>query len=303
MSVFNQPFPHNSTRRGAFMTAAGFGIFISVFLLVFRPFELDIIEKKLLIKSSILFGFVTFFCIFGTSMFLNFFFPKLYSEEKWTTGKQILNMAGVVVLVGLVNYLVSPLLFDTRLTWEKAFYYQGIAISVGLLPIIIYTLYIQNHKLRQFQQEASTLQEKLKARKGEQVGIPQETVLPVNNIITFEGDNQAEKKMINVNQLIYIEAASNYIKLFFEQQEKITYAIIRMTMKKAEETVTPYPVFFRCHRAYIVNLDKIDKVEGNAQGYKLKMNGAGDLVPVSRNLNSEFSDRLFAFRKPGGLGD
>ena len=68
-------------------------------------------------------------------------------------------------------------------------------------------------------------------------------------------------------------------------------------MKKATETVYPYAVFFRCHRAYIVNLDKIEQVEGNAQGYKLKLQGTEDLIPVSRNLNSEFSDRLLAFRK------
>jgi DNA-binding LytR/AlgR family response regulator len=63
------------------------------------------------------------------------------------------------------------------------------------------------------------------------------------------------------------------------------------------EIVNPYSSFFRCHRAFIVNLDKIEQVEGNAQGYKIKLQGAENLIPVSRNLNREFSDRLLAFRK------
>ena len=120
-------------------------------------------------------------------------------------------------------------------------------------------------------------------------------------VITFESDNQTETKTFEGGHIFYIEAASNYIKIFFEQKNKLTYSIVRTTMKKATETVYPYSVFFRCHRAYIVNLDKIEQVDGNAQGYKLKLQGTEELIPVSRNLNSEFSDRLLAFRNQTDL--
>lgn len=297
MNIFRQPFPHNTSWQNGLKTAVVFGAFISIFLLVFRPFELDKVSTVLLVKSSVIFGVVTFCCISASNFFLIFFFPQIFREEKWTTGKQIINMAAIVVLVGLVNYLISPLLFDTKLTWKNVFYYQGIAISVGLLPIIIYTLYVQNHWLHQFKQEAASIQKKLEQKRVSELPETQIPASAPNEAITFEGDNQAEKKTINANHLFYIEAASNYIKLFFEQKEKLTYSIVRMTMKKATETVTPYPIFFRCHRAYIVNLDKIEQVDGNAQGYKIKLQGTEDLIPVSRNLNAEFSDRLLAFRK------
>jgi hypothetical protein len=297
MNIFSQPFPHNTSLRSSLLTAVGFGAFISIFLLVFRPFELDKVPAMLLVKSSLIFGLVTFYCIFASNFFLNFFFPHIFSEEKWTTGKQIINMGGIVILVGLVNYLVSPMLFNIRLTWANLFYYQGIAIAVGLLPITIYTLYVQNHWLQQFRQEAAALQKKLEQkRENEQPETP--TQAPATSeVIVFENDNQSEKKTIDASGLFYIEAASNYVKIYFEQKEKLTYSIVRMTMKKATESVYPYPVFFRCHRAFIVNLDKIEQVEGNAQGYKIKLLGTEERIPVSRNLNTEFSDRLLAFRK------
>jgi hypothetical protein len=297
MNIFSQPFPHNTSLRSSLLTAVGFGAFISIFLLVFRPFELDKVPAMLLVKSSLIFGLVTFCCIFASNFFLNFFFPHIFSEEKWTTGKQIINMGGIVILVGLVNYLVSPMLFNIRLTWANLFYYQGIAIAVGLLPITIYTLYVQNHWLQQFRQEAAALQKKLEQkRENEQPETP--TQAPATSeVIVFENDNQSEKKTIDASGLFYIEAASNYVKIYFEQKEKLTYSIVRMTMKKATESVYPYPVFFRCHRAFIVNLDKIEQVEGNAQGYKIKLLGTEERIPVSRNLNTEFSDRLLAFRK------
>jgi low affinity Fe/Cu permease len=301
MNLFRQPFPHNTSRQSVLKTALSFGAFITLFLLVFRPFELDKVNTPLLIKSSIIFGLITFGCIFITNYTLHFFFPELFSEEKWTTGKQIVDMGAIVMLVGLVNYLVSPLLFDVSLTWGNLFYYQGIAISVGLLPIIIYTLYIQNRRLQQFKQEAAALQKKLEEKKENEQHANQNPAAAANEVVTFESDNTAEKKTIDTANLFYIEAASNYIKIFFEQKGKLTYFIVRMTMKKAAETVYPHAVFFRCHRAYIVNLDKIEEVEGNAQGYKLKMPGTEELIPVSRNLNNEFSDRLLAFRKQPGI--
>ena len=280
MNIFRQPFPHHTSWKSALKTAIGFGVFISVFLLVFRPFGLDNIKTSLMVKSSLLFGLATFSCIFITNLFLHFFFPQIFSEEKWTTGKQIINVLAVVILVGITNYVIAHFLFDLTLTWKNLFYYQFIALSVGLLPIIIYTLYVQNHKLQQFRNEAATLQKKLEGKREQQqqtVNKPAEA--PSGEVITFENDNQTEKKTIDARHLVYIESASNYIKIFFEQKGELSYAIVRMTMKKAAETINSYSVFFRCHRAYIVNLDKIEHVDGNAQGYKLKLQGAPDLIP------------------------
>ena len=72
--------------------------------------------------------------------------------------------------------------------------------------------------------------------------------------------------------------------------------ILRSTLKKAEETLRPFPCFFKSHRAYIINLDKVIHVQGNAQGYKIRLQELEELVPVSRNMNTEFSDKLLAWR-------
>ena len=149
--------------------------------------------------------------------------------------------------------------------------------------------------MQQFKQEAATLQKKLEEKKRDDHPIIKTSASPAENTIQFENENQKEKITVDCNSLCYIEAASNYTKIYFEQKGKLSYTIVRMTLKKAAETVDPFPVFFRCHRAYIINLDKIEQVEGNAQGYKIKLKGLEHHLPVSRNLNDEFSDRLLEF--------
>jgi DNA-binding LytR/AlgR family response regulator len=198
------------------------------------------------------------------------------------------------LLVAVVNYLLFPVLFNIALTWDSFFRAVGITLSVGLLPIIIYTLYKQNRWLQLFRKEAGELQRHLDEKKNQEA----EKKSPYGNEeeITITGEGQREKLSVRESELVYIEASSNYMKVYFEQKGKLAYAVIRTTMKKVEELFAKSPVLFRCHRAYIVHLEKIEKVEGNAQGYKLKLAGTEERIPVSRNLNREFADRLLAVK-------
>lgn len=292
MHFFNQPFPHASDFKSRLLTAAGFGIFIFVFLLIFRPFDMGELPLVKIITSSLILGLVTFLCIFVTNYLIEIIFPGIFAEEKWTLGKQMMNVAFVVLLVGTVNYLLFPRLFSMNTGWPNFFKAQAFTFSIGVFPIIIYTLFRQNRWLLKFRLEAALLQQKLDEKKKE----PPAINTLVNSAITITSDNEKEKLTIEESRLVYIESASNYVKIYFEHQQKLSFAILRTTMKKVEELLGDNAAMFRCHRAFIVNLDKIEQVEGNAQGYKLKLNGTEERIPVSRNLNKEFADRLLAIR-------
>ena len=46
--------------------------------------------------------------------------------------------------------------------------------------------------------------------------------------------------------------------------------------------VASAPFIVRCHRAFLVNLHQVVKVDGNSQGYRLRLEGCTEEVPVSR---------------------
>ena len=62
---------------------------------------------------------------------------------------------------------------------------------------------------------------------------------------------------INFNDLLYIKAYGNFAKIHTTQQNFVA----SMTMKQLEEDL-PEAVFMRVHKSYIVNLQKISKIEG-----------------------------------------
>lgn len=300
MNIFNRKFPCDTSFKSHFIRAVAFGIFVLLFLWIFKPFHLDTLPAGRLFFVCSMYGLAVFATLITTALVLPWIFSSYFNEERWTTGRQILLIAGNVVLVGLVNYLISPLIVSSNFSLRSLLWSQGVTLMVSLLPITIYTLVKQNILLRRFQQQASHLEKKLqdKLDPDRKQDPPHPTPEKKNesSVIELIGDYQGEKIILPPHELYLIAAANNYVKVYFTKNNKLSYSIIRMTMKKAEEALQPWPDFFRCHRAYIINLDKVQHVEGNAQGYKVRMDGLEEAIPVSRSLNNEFSDKLLAIR-------
>lgn len=300
MSLFKslkQPFPYNPSVTSKLRMAAFFGIFVFVFLMIFKPFDLDFFPMQRLLLIALAYGSITFTCVFLAATIFPFCMPSSFNEDSWTTGRQIIFTAGVIFFVGLINYFISPLLVDTTLALKSLLWFQGVTLSIALLPVGIYTLMRQNLLLKKFSGQAELIEKKLQERQDITNGTHPEPEKKSVSKLLFIGDYQNERVELFPDDLHVITAASNYVKLFHLQKEQLVYSMIRSTLKKAEETALSEPNFFRCHRAYIINLDKVVHVEGNAQGYKVRIEGHEDLIPVSRNLNTEFSDKLLAFRK------
>ncbi len=294
INALQQPFPCYTTAGSKLRMAAYFGFFIFLFLFVFKPFELDNISTGKLFLIVLAYGCITFVCVALTTILLPKIFPDWFEESKWTTGRQIVFSLATVVLVGLVNYFFSPMLVDTKLNWRDAIWFQGITLALGLIPISIFFLIRQNQLLKTYREKAEVIEKKLQEKA---VPVNIQPVERVEAPVVLTGDYQQEKVEVDPDNLYLVTSASNYIKIYHHQKGKLTYSIIRSTLKKAEESLSAHNNFFKCHRAYIVNLDKVAHVEGNAQGYRLTILDHEEPVPVSRNLNAEFSDRLLAYRK------
>lgn len=302
LQSLRQPFPYEASPKSKLRMAAFFGIFIFAFLMIFKPFDLDFFPMSRLILISASYGLITFTCVFVSTVLFPICLPGSFTESRWTTGRQIIFTAGVIFFVGLINYLVSPLLVDSTLNLSNAIWFQGITIAIGLIPVSIFILLRQNRLLQKFSHQADLIEKKLKEKQEADENAPLTFRKPASNKITLLGDYQNEKVEVYIDDLHMVASASNYIKVFHLQKDTLVYSIIRSTLKKAEETLLVHPNFFKCHRAYIINLDKVVHVEGNAQGYKLRIQGHDDLIPVSRNLNAEFSDKLLAFRNDSLAG-
>jgi two-component system LytT family response regulator len=90
----------------------------------------------------------------------------------------------------------------------------------------------------------------------------------------------------DINDIIYLEANSNYTNLYFVNKVKI---IASKTLKEFEELL-PDDIFFRTHNSFIINLNFIKRyIKGDGGQIELH-NGA--FVDLSRRKKEEFLIRI-----------
>ena len=88
-------------------------------------------------------------------------------------------------------------------------------------------------------------------------------------------------KKLNTSDILYLEAKGDYVKFYLADQLYSVHSTLVAIEKKLS-----LATFFRVHRSFIVNIHKIDKIEGGT----LIING--QLVPVANVYRAPLYKRL-----------
>lgn len=114
---------------------------------------------------------------------------------------------------------------------------------------------------------------------------PIKEVEKINKVTVFLDEKMV---VLSLDEIYYIEVSEKE-SLVYTQNEIYTS---KLKISKWEE-ILPKNKFYRTHRAYIVNLDKIKEVEPWFNGtFVLKIQDLKFKVPVSRNNIKEFKELL-----------
>ena len=84
-------------------------------------------------------------------------------------------------------------------------------------------------------------------------------------LLQFKNENDKIDFSLNFDQLIFIKAANNYVEINYSEGEQVKKHLLRNSIKNIDEQLD-FPSIKRCHRSYLVNMDKAGRITGNAQG-------------------------------------
>ncbi|MCY7351394.1 MAG: LytTR family transcriptional regulator [Cytophagaceae bacterium] len=277
-NILRQPFPHGfgSTRRAVF-TALGAGVFIWLFLVFFQPFDINLWKDPNKPWYLLGYGLVTFLSMLLLWIVLPKIVPGWFSEAHWTVGKQILSVLATVLLVALGNIFYSHWAFGQPLNLQGILGFIYVTTAVGLFPAvgITYINYVRN--LRRYSQPPQP--------------IPltsTEKIADETQRIELLAENEKDKLNLPLADLLYIESADNYSEVVFLRNDQVKKELLRGSLSRFEGQVPP-AVVVRCHRSYLVNLHRVQRVSGNAQGYKFHLTGLETPVPVARKYSEVVS--------------
>jgi len=107
-------------------------------------------------------------------------------------------------------------------------------------------------------------------------------------MITLNGNSHKDSLKLFPQELLYIESSGNYVHIYYIVNERVLKKSFLATLLKMEETLQDVPFLVRCHRAFIVNLCRIEKMNGS----KMWLKSTGTEIPVSRTYKATVKKRI-----------
>ena len=253
------------------------GLFVSVFLLIFKPFGSGdyILEGRTWILWG--YGFVTFLILLVDMLVWPAVFPGFFNETKWNVSKAIGFQFWHIISIGAANLLYAAFVGEKEIRLLAVPGYLLQALAVGFFPITLGIFSIQSVLLKKFADSARRLNDNilsLESRTAESEKNPE--------IVALSSEGGREEVYIRLQDLLFIKSADNYVEIYRTENNQIKRILIRSSLKRIEQDLKDHPFLFKCHRAFLVNINNISKVAGNSQGYQLIFKGIQYAIPVSR---------------------
>jgi hypothetical protein len=281
---FLQPYPLEEASSKQRLTAFLFGLFVFLFLFLFRPFglhELPFNEAPFIIAG---YGIICTSVILINHFILPYVFPFLRDETNWNVLKEILMTLWTISAIGIANLLYTNYFFEHAFSLPRFAFFQGVTLMVAIFPVTFTIMMKQMILLKRNLAESQNISNNLNHKKRLQAAL--------DATVEIVSENKKENFKLKVCDILYITSADNYVEVYFLDDGVVKSKLIRTSLKSARENLKLFTAFYRCHRAWIVNLDQVKRVTGNSQGYRLILNFTDVEIPVSRNLNEEITNRL-----------
>ncbi|MFZ2286734.1 MAG: LytTR family DNA-binding domain-containing protein [Bacteroidales bacterium] len=89
------------------------------------------------------------------------------------------------------------------------------------------------------------------------------------------------------SDILYMQGSDNYVTVWYQAQNRVTKFMLRNTLRTLEDELKQESVI-RCHRSYLVNIEKVKLIRREKEGLALELDSTPpSTVPVSRTYMHE----------------
>ena len=263
-----QPYPDRDDFKSIALSAFYTSALIFFILFAFRPFDIGRASNVFLLALQ--FGMITGAVTLIYELTLVHILNISREEPSWTFIKWIMSIMILMVFIAIANYV-----FMTVLVLHQPFYWSVLLIMlrgtllIGVFPVVIFGSFKMIRKLKQNLGIAASIQTS-----------SADTSYSPSMHLPIQKSNATWT--VKPSDILYIESQQNYVIITYTSDGEVKREMLRNTLSNIAEALSGTSII-RCHRSYLVNQNRIDKISGNAQGLKLFLTDSSDtVVPVSR---------------------
>jgi len=283
-------YPRRYRPENLLTTAAViFGI-ILIFLLLFKPFGVSEPEQKinyfLICCLHALSPALIIYCYFIT---LNYLRRRNLQFKSWTLLREYGHIGVVLLLIGIAGFLMRDLIYLNPDNWSLHYLWEEIRNSFVAGSLFYFFLrltdfYFQSQKGAPFVLQFIPLNS-------------EQEKADIQPLLFVKTQVKQDDFSLHLSDLLFVKAEGNYIEVTTLTNGQLKTELKRISLTQFESQLSAYPHFFRCHRAYLVNMLYVEKVAGNSQGYLLAFAATPLKVPVSRAQLESFNSRYKQLRQ------
>lgn len=270
--VFLQPYPfdaHQLTPLRRVIKSSAEGFFIALFLIIFEPFNINNWQDPNKIYYLIGFGLITTFSTIFLRLAIIPALPTFFNEEKWTVGREIITILLLLVIIAIGNFVFLSLVLHDTFSLSNFFWSFVFVILIGLFPVSFGVISNYIYQLKKYQKP---------------VAVKHHTEAEVVSKLELVAENGKDTFEVLEANLLFIESADNYAVIHYAEGESLKKELLRSSLTRLEKQIGSENIV-RCHRSFIVNLNRVEEVTGNAQGYKFHLQPLELIVPVARKYS------------------
>ncbi|MDB4148702.1 LytTR family transcriptional regulator, partial [Flavobacteriaceae bacterium] len=218
------------------------------------------------------FGCITTIVLVFFLYFSPLLLPNLFSDKNWKVGYQIILILLIILVIATFNSIYSIYRNSIPFNWDIYLLMLSRTCVLSIFPTAFITIVDYNQKLKYNLNLASNI---LKNKK---------EFIKNSRHVTHQISTDLKNETFSFieNDFIYAIADGNYTDICFLDENKLKKETHRVTLSSFEIQLKEVSSLVRCHRSYMVNLNKLKNLSGNAQGLKIELINHSKIIPVSR---------------------
>lgn len=259
-------------------------LFSLVFINVYTPFEYSTWFHT---SSSTLQFVYSTITIIGAVIILMLSRILLYYVNKRNA---ITHLQYYFWLIGeIILIAIAYTAFNAFILHDPRDFYAIFQRAIIFIPLILFIPYIVSYLYFALKEKDSKIHDMLNKEKESTSTSDKEP----DGIIHFKDEKDMLKLSVKQNYVFYLEAADNYVDIYYLNKNTISKCMLRNSLKSLEDQLAEYN-FIRCHRSFIVNLNKVKVIHKEKDGLFLNLDQEGiEDIPISKTYAEDIM-RLFS---------
>lgn len=280
----NQPYQFNNNFKHNVRTIVFVSMGFILIVLYIQPLGINFLKSEHDGYFVLGAGLLTAATLFLNTLILPGMFPKVFNPAKWTIKKEIIwniwMFSNLFALFTLMAWLAKTISYT-----DLPYFRTG---AISLLPLILFNLISYNLSMKM---KLVNMIDSGKSWLKEEINSFQNP--PAQESVHLVAENKKQAFAEEVERVLLIHSSGNYVEIYWiDRKLAVRKRLFRQSFTNVEKALLTSDVMLKCHRCWMVNINKVIKLKRSSSGYHLEVDRIEFTVPVSRNWVPLFKEKL-----------